>query len=51
LSISFFDQEFTKDAHDKGLEVYVFVANEQDDIRWMKELGVDGVLSNFPDRI
>ena len=37
--------------HRAGLLVFVYTVNDPDDIRRVLSLGVDGVISNFPDRI
>ncbi len=51
LSLDFINQDFVNDAHDKGLKVYVWTVNEYDDIAKVKALGVDGIFSNFPERL
>ena len=51
LCIEFINQEFVDDAHKRGLQVYVWTVNDEDDIATMKALGVDGMFSNFPDRL
>jgi len=38
-------------AHQAALRVYVYTVNQSNDIERMKELGVDGVFTNFPDRV
>ena len=43
--------ELVADAHRRGLKVFVFTINEPRDIARMKKLGVDGVFSDFPERI
>jgi glycerophosphoryl diester phosphodiesterase len=35
----------------KDIKVFVYTIDEPDDIARMKRLGVDGIISNFPDRI
>jgi len=47
----FISKEYVKDAHTRGLKVLVYTVNEPDEINEMKELGVDGIISNFPDRV
>ena len=37
--------------HEKGYKIYVWTVNEPDDIKRMKKLGVDGIITDFPDRI
>jgi len=51
LSIEFINQDFVDDSHKRGLKVYVWTANDPDDIKRMKALNVDGIFSNFPDRL
>lgn len=51
LSIDFVNQEFVNDAHDKGLKVYVYTVNDSDDIAKIKNLNVDGIFGNFPERL
>jgi glycerophosphoryl diester phosphodiesterase len=50
-NIEFINQNFVDDAHKRGLKVYVWTVNDSDDINRMKKLGVDGIFSNYPDRI
>lgn len=38
-------------AHEAGLKVYVYTVNEQEDIQQMLRLNVDGVFTNYPDRV
>lgn len=51
LNLEFINQKFVDDAHGRGLKVFVYTVNDKDDINRMKDLGVDGLFSNFPDRI
>lgn len=39
-----------RDAHDLGLAVVPWTVNEQADLEAMVDLGVDGVISDYPDR-
>jgi glycerophosphoryl diester phosphodiesterase len=39
------------DAHRRGLKVFIFTINEPGEIARMKTLGVDGVFSDFPERV
>jgi len=43
--------ELVADAHARGLKVFVFTVNHPRDIARMKTLGVDGVFSDFPERV
>lgn len=38
-------------AHDLGLKVFVYTVNAPADISRLREMGVDGVFSDFPDRV
>jgi glycerophosphoryl diester phosphodiesterase len=40
-----------EDAHLRGLKVFVFTINQPREIAQMKILGVDGVFSDFPERV
>ncbi len=51
LNMEFVNKEFVDDAHNRGLKVYVWTVNDSDDIEKMKALKVDGIFSNFPDRL
>lgn len=37
--------------HDLGRQVFTYTVNERQDIQRMRELGVDGIVSDYPDRI
>jgi glycerophosphoryl diester phosphodiesterase len=50
-SLEFVDKRFVKNAHSNGLRVFVFTVNHPEDITRMRELGVDGVFTNFPERV
>ncbi|MFC1883270.1 glycerophosphodiester phosphodiesterase [Thermodesulfobacteriota bacterium] len=50
-SVKFVDREFVEDAHGSGLRVYVFTVNNNDQIDRMKGMGVDGVFTNYPERV
>ena len=51
LCVEFINQEFVDDAHKRGMRVYVWTVNDADEIKRIKSLGVDGIFSNFPDRL
>ncbi|MBQ75629.1 MAG: glycerophosphodiester phosphodiesterase [Gammaproteobacteria bacterium] len=51
LSSRLVSRELIDEAHSNGLKVYVYTVNEADEIRQMDMLGVDGVFSDFPDRV
>lgn len=45
------NEKYVKDAHERGLQIVVWTVNEKTDIETMKRIGVDGIISNFPDMI
>ncbi len=44
-------EPFVREAHERELKVLVYTVDEPDDMARMRALGVDGVFSNYPDRI
>jgi glycerophosphoryl diester phosphodiesterase len=50
-SQEFVDRRFVRDARSRGLRVFVFTVNQPDDISAMEELGVDGVFTDYPERV
>jgi glycerophosphoryl diester phosphodiesterase len=51
LSFEFIDLGFVKDAHARSLRVFVFTVDHPEDIKKMRALGVDGVFTNYPERV
>ena len=49
-ALRFVTQRFVEDAHRRGLKVFVYTVNEPADIARMREWGVDGVFTDFPER-
>lgn len=47
----FINQAYVDDAHKRGLKMYVFTVNDYDDIEKIKSMGVDGIFTNYPDRL
>ena len=47
----FIDQEYVDRVHGSGLKINVFSVNKIADIKKMKDYGVDGIISNYPDRL
>jgi glycerophosphoryl diester phosphodiesterase len=39
------------DAHARGLDVYVYTANEVRDIESLRDMGIDGLFTNYPERV
>lgn len=50
LSIDCLNQEIVTDAHQRGLEVWVYTVDEPDDIKRCLSYNVDGIFTNFPKR-
>lgn len=51
LSVDFLDPALIADAQQRGLRVYVYTANEPDDIARCRRFGVDGVFTDYPERV
>jgi len=45
---AFIDDKMILDAHQRGLEVFVYTVNDQREALRLKALGVDGIFCNFP---
>ncbi len=45
------DLEFVNKAHENNINIFVYTVNEPSEIQNLKEIKVDGIFSNFPDRI
>ena len=43
--------ELLKEAHDLGLLVCTWTVNEIEDIENMIDIGVDGIVTDYPDRV
>ena len=44
-------KENTAKIHEEGLKVYTWTVNEPEDIQKMTEFGVDGIITNYPERV
>ncbi len=42
---------FVSDAHARHIKLFTYTVNDQADIAQMKKLGVDGIISNFPNLV
>jgi glycerophosphoryl diester phosphodiesterase len=49
-ALSAVDDALVRDAHHRGLKVFVHTVNHGDELSWVRALGVDGVFTDFPDR-
>lgn len=45
------DQEVANEIHDAGFKIYTWTVNEPADIDAMKRIGVDGIITNYPERV
>jgi len=51
LALDFVTPELIADGHRRGAKVFIYTVNEPDDIARIREPGVDGVFSDFPERV
>lgn len=51
LSMRIVNEKVVAEAHKQGLKVFVYTVNEPADIEHMRELGVDAIFTNYPDRV
>lgn len=51
VSLDSMTREFGESLHQAGIDVFVYTADTAEQISLAKELGADGIISNFPDRI
>ena len=51
ISIDFISQDIVNIIHEKGLRVFVYTVNFTDEIQWMIDLNVDGIFTDYPDRV
>jgi glycerophosphoryl diester phosphodiesterase len=43
------DEDLVKLCHDKGMKIIPWTVNETKDIKKLKKIGVDGLITDFPD--
>ncbi|MDN3653006.1 glycerophosphodiester phosphodiesterase family protein [Thalassotalea ponticola] len=48
IDVDFINKAFVDDAHQRGMKVFVYTVDDEDDIIEMHHLGVDGIFSNYP---
>ena len=51
LALGSITQTFVNALRSEGFRVFVYTVNDPFDIQWVKSLGVDGIISDFPERI
>ena len=47
----FFRKRFVRKLHKRGQEIFVWVINKEDDMKKLIAAGVDGIITNYPDRL
>jgi len=51
IGIEFINREIVELIHSKNLKVFVYTVNHPEDVKWMLDLQVDGVFTDYPDRV
>lgn len=51
IDLASVDRQFVRRAQDAGVEVMVYTVNTKSDADRMRELGVDAIFSDYPDRV
>jgi glycerophosphoryl diester phosphodiesterase len=51
LSIHSLTRRFVEQLHNSGIQVFTWTVDEPEQIEFAKESGVDGLISNYPDRL
>jgi glycerophosphoryl diester phosphodiesterase len=51
LSVKSLKKSLIEEAHKKRFKIFAYTVNKPKDIMKMKELGIDGIISDFPDRL
>lgn len=44
-------EKYVKAAHEKNLEVHVWTINEIEEMKYLIDIGVDGIMTDYPDRL
>lgn len=50
-SLAVVDKNFVENAHKKNIQVHVWTINEPADMKNLIEIGVDGIMTDYPDRL
>lgn len=51
LHLDCITNEYVRALQSRKIKVLVYTVNEPDEINWVKSLGVDGIISDFPERV
>ncbi|MFT5209054.1 MAG: glycerophosphoryl diester phosphodiesterase [Flavobacterium sp.] len=49
LSIKLISKEVVEQAHEEGLKVFIYTVDDRREMENLKEIGVDGIFTNYPD--
>ncbi|MGL5833809.1 MAG: glycerophosphodiester phosphodiesterase [Waterburya sp.] len=50
-SLDYVTYKMVESAHQQGLQLWVYTVNQPDDLKLMRALGVDGIFTNYPERV
>ena len=50
-AIDYVTKELVQNIQNRGFKIFVYTVNKPDEINTMKSLNVDGIFSNYPDRV
>lgn len=51
ISAEFADRRLIEDAQSRGLKVFAYTVNHEQDIAFLRDAGLDGVFTDYPDRV
>ena len=46
---NFISRETVKTLHEKGIKVFVWTVNKEEDLEYLISIGIDGIITNYPD--
>lgn len=50
-ALEYTDESFIKESQKRGFKVFVYTVNDRVDAEYLKNSGVDGIITNYPDII
>lgn len=51
VSVESLTEEFAHNLQAEGFRVFVYTVNHPEDVKWTRKLRVDGIISDYPDRL
>lgn len=51
VAVNYMNALLVADGHARGLQVFAYTANDPHDIRYARECGVDGIITDYPERV